>query len=57
MLNVIIGARFDEYLSNPGRAIQVQAVNFRSTHFQLGHLHSSLVGLQRTEYAAFLQRG
>ena len=53
MLSIIIGARFDESLSTPGRAIEVQSVHFRSTHFQLGHLHSSLVREQITESAAF----
>ena len=57
MLHIIIGAIFYEYLSTPGRAIEVQTVHFRITHFQLGNLHLSLVGEQRTEYAVFLQRG
>ena len=57
MLNIIIGARFNEYLSTTGRAIEVQAVQFISTHFQLGDLSSSLVGEQRTESTAFSQRG
>ena len=57
MLNIIIGDWFGESLSTPGIAIEVQAVHFRRTHFHLGYLHSSLVGVQRTESAAFLQRG
>ena len=56
MLNIIIGARFGESLSNTGRAIEVQVVHFRSIYFQLGNWNSSLVGVQRTESAAFLQR-
>ena len=46
-----------ESISTPGREIERQTVHFRRTHFQLGNLHSSLVGVQRTESAAFLQRG
>ena len=57
MLNVIIGARFDESISTPGRAIEVQTVHFCSINFQLGNLHSSLVCVKRTESAAFSQRG
>ena len=57
MLNILIGARFDESISTTGRAIEVQAVHFLSAHFQLGHWHSSLVDVQRTESAAFLQGG
>ena len=57
MLNIIIGAWFDESLSNPGIAIEVQSVHFLGTHFQLGDWHSSLVGVQRAEYATFLERG
>ena len=57
MINIIIGAWFNESLSTPGRAIKVQAVHFRSTHFQLGHLHSALVGEQTIESAVFSQRG
>ena len=57
MLNIIIGALFDESISTPGRSIERQKVHFRRTHFQLGNLHSSLVGVQRTESAEFLQRG
>ena len=57
VLNVIMGARFDESISTPGRAIEVHVVHFHSTRFQLGNWHSSLVTVQRTEYAAFSQRG
>ena len=57
MLNIIIGAQFDESISTPGRAIELQTVHFRRTHFQLGSLHSSLVDVQRTESAVFLQLG
>ena len=57
MLNVIIGAWFDEYPSILGRSIEVQALHFHSTHFQLGNWHSSLVGVQIIESAAFSQRG
>ena len=57
MLNLIIDDRFDESISTPGRAIEVQVVHFRSTHLQLVYLNSSLVGEQRTESAAFSQRG
>ena len=44
MLNIIIGALIDVSISTPGRAIARQTVHFRRTHFQLGNLHSSLVG-------------
>ena len=57
MLNIIIGALFDESISTPGRAIELQTVHFRRTHFQLVNLHPSLVGVQITESAAFSQRG
>ena len=57
MLNIIIGALFYESISIPGRAIEQQTVHFRITHFELGHLHSSLVGVQRTEYAEFSKHG
>ena len=57
MLNIVNNALFDESISTPGREIERQTVHFRRTHFQLGNLHSSLVGVQRTESAAFSQRG
>ena len=57
MLNIIIGALIDVSISITGIAIARQTVHFRRTHFQLGNLHSSLVGVQKTESAAFLQRG
>ena len=53
MLNVIIGARFNESLSTLGRAVEVQAVHFLSAHFQLVNCHLSLVGVQRTESTEF----
>ena len=57
VLNIIIGSRFDESLLTPGWAIEVQALHFHSTHLKFGNWHSSLVGVQRTESAEFLQRG
>ena len=57
MLNINIGALIDVSISTPGRAIARHTVHFRRTHFQLGNLNSSLVDVQRTEYAAFSQRG
>ena len=57
VLNVIIGDRFDEPISTPRIAIEVQAVHLHRTHLQLGNWRSSLVGVQRTESAAFSQRG
>ena len=57
MLNIIIGAQFDEYLSTPERAIEVQAINSHSTYLNSGYLNSSLVGVQITESAVFLQHG
>ena len=57
MFNIIICARFDESLSTPGRAIEVQAVHFCSTRLQFGNCYSSLVGEQRTESTVFSQRG
>ena len=43
MLNIIIGALFDESISTPGIAIERQTVHFRRTYFQLGNLHSSCI--------------
>ena len=57
MLNIIIGALIDVSISTSGREIARQTVHFRRTHFQLGNLDSKLVGVQRTESAAFSQRG
>ena len=57
MLKIIIGALFDESISIPVRAIELHTLHFRRTHFQSGNLHLSLVGVQRTESDAFLQRG
>ena len=57
LLNIIIAAWFNESISTPGISIEVEAVHFCSTHFQLGNWHSSSVPVQRTKYAAFLQRG
>ena len=57
MLNIRIGDRLYESISTPGRAIEVQQVKLCSKHFQLGNCHSPLVGVQRTESAAFSQRG
>ena len=57
VLNIIIGAMFDESILTPGREIERQTVHFCRTHFQLVHLLSSVVGVQGTESAAFLQRG
>ena len=57
MLNITIGAWFDEYISTPGKSIEVKAVHLRSKNFQLGNLYSSLVGEKRTESAVFSQRG
>ena len=55
VLNIIIGAQFNESLSTPVRLIEVQAVHFLVTHFQLGNW--SLVSVKITEPAEFLQRG
>ena len=42
----------DVSISTPGREIARQIVRFRRTHFQLGNLHSSLVGYKsHAEYA------
>ena len=57
MLNIIIGALIDASISNPRRAIELQTVHFRRTHFILGYLHSSLFDVQITESVAFSQRG
>ena len=45
---MIIGDRLDESILTPGIAIEVQTVHLRKTHSQLGHLNSSLVGVQIT---------
>ena len=53
VLNIIIGALIDVSISTSGRTIAWHTLHFRRTHLQLGNLHSSLVGVQRTESAAF----
>ena len=57
MLNAINGDWFDEYLLTPERSIEVKVVHFYSTYFQLENLHTSLVGVQRTESTTYSQRG
>ena len=57
VLNVIIGASLGKYISTPGIAIEVRAVKFLGTYFQLLNWHSSLVGVQIKKSAVFLKRG